>query len=433
MSKTYVLDTNVLLTDADSIFKFEENIIIIPIGVIEELDKFKKNTGSLGYNARKVIKLLDSLSLEGSLVDGVKIGAGVLKIGYEDSEHLFDTTHVDNDILKYIQKINHGAILVTRDANLRVKAHILGISAQNYKGDNYIDKDNFDNGYDKMYVSAQDIESLENDSVLVLKKSLVDFELYPNKYLHLIDMDNGLERYGRVSSVYDEESELFTVLFVGMHFPGHLSKIYPKNIEQKFLMDALLNPEIHLVSVAGPAGTGKTLLSTGASYYMVTENKSTYMYDKLLVSRPIVPMGNDIGFLPGDLKEKLDPWVTPIYDSLEFMLGKEGKRTAFNNHLVEIEPLTYIRGRSIPHNILLIDEAQNLNSLEIKTIITRVGKGTKIILTGDVDQIDNPYVDKYSNGLTCAINAFKSSSISAHIVMKEGVRSKLAEEATKRL
>jgi PhoH-like ATPase len=425
MPKTYVLDTNVLLTDGDAIYNFEDNNIIIPIGVIEELDTFKNDLSNKGYNARKVTRALDSMRDSGNLEVGVPVSQGILRIGFTDSRDIFDTKHVDKQILELVSSLKgtvENIVLVTNDANLRIRASLYGIQAEKYRGDSEGLRDEFDSGFEDIYIPSDKVKELHDKGTITLDPDWFNGEIYPNKYVCLAGFDNPDSTiFGRVSITKGQ------IIYVKNTIPESIKKVTPKNKEQWFLMDALLNTNIKLVCVAGSAGTGKTLLSTAAGYYMTMDGRA--QYSKMLIGRPTVPMGRDIGFLPGDLAEKLNPWMTPIFDSLELITGREGKSFMGIGSKIEVEPLTYIRGRSIHNSFILIDECQNLTALEIKTIITRVSEGTKIVLTGDIGQIDNPYVDHHSNGLSITINAFKGSEISSHLVMSKGVRSRLAQEA----
>lgn len=421
MIKNIILDTNCLLTDGDCIYKFDDNNVIIPMQVIEELDKFKRDQTEIGKNARKVSRTLDILRESGKLTEGVKINNGTLKIHYSRNKFKYKES-VDVQILNVAKEIqkkypNIPCILVTRDINVRLRADVLGIKSENYRG-NIIEPNKFPKGYEEIYLSQQDIDFFMTNGFL---EENIDFSVFlPNQYL--IIKNNINVKQSVLGKVSFDKTKIITLSSI----PEKLG-LKPKNKEQTFALDALLDPNIKLVSLVGIAGSGKTLCAIAAGYYQVMNLKK---YNKMLVSRPIMPMGKDIGYLPGNISEKLDPWMQPIYDALNVLTGKNGKLHIEQNiNQISVEPLTYIRGRSIHDQFMIIDEAQQLIPLEVKTILTRASNETKIILTGDIDQIDNPYVDKNSNGLITALQAFKNSTLSSHIFMSKGVRSNLAEEA----
>ena len=435
MIKNYVIDTNVLLTDPTAIFNFEDNNVIVPIGVIEELDKFKKDMSELGRNAREVSRSLDELRLQGNLREGVKIDSGgTVAVRYNGNfGSLMKETNVDLHVIHLAQKImekdtSTPTIIVSRDINVRIRATALGLKAENYESLKAEYKD-VSEGYTTIDIDPVLFEELqEKKKVPVEDLYDADFPLLPNHYYAVANSINpdGGTFFARMNSQGTALQRLISC-------PNELT-IKPKNKEQGFVVDALMDRDISLVSIAGPAGTGKTLLAIVIGMYLVETDKR---YKRLLVSRPVYPMGKDIGYLPGDIDAKLDPWMTPIYDAFDVIYSKNksqnGREIVEQDPKIIVEPLTYIRGRSIHDQILIIDEAQNLTPLEIKTIITRAGENTKVVLTGDIYQIDNPYIDATSNGLSMVISAFKGSSLAASIVMKTGVRSDLATEASERL
>ncbi|ANQ53501.1 PhoH family protein [Thermosipho affectus] len=406
MIKNFVLDTNVLIHDPESIYAFEDNNVIIPLPVLEELDNLKRQTGSLGKSARHAIRELDSLRQKGKLSEGVKLKNGgkiqvvfLKKKDHEDIDFLYEK-YIDNWILVYtlhiLKSTKQPTFLVSKDINLRVKADSLGIPSQDYLSD------------------RSELQSLtpgyfEFHNIETLDKSL----LYPNAYI-----DN-LDKYYR----FDGENLL------QMSRKITAWNVKPRNREQFFAMDALLNDNIKLVSLIGMAGTGKTFITLACALQKTfTEQK----YEKIIVARPLVAMGGkDIGYLPGSYEEKMKPWMSPIYDNLEYLfrLSNTNMKEFMKKGIIEIEALTYIRGRSIPDQFIIIDEAQNLTPHEVKTILTRAGENTKIVLLGDPYQIDTPYLDKDSNGLVYAASRFLNSKISAHIILQKGERSLLATEA----
>lgn len=432
MRKNYILDTCVLIHDPNSIFNFEDNTVIIPIGVIEQLDKFKSQLNSAGQSAREVSRSLDFLCKKGDPQEGILSGNGIIKIRYNGNiDKYFHDKRMDMHVL-HIARIMRTeepetpCIVVSRDVNVRIRAKALGFLAEDYIAEN-VSFDKVDTGYRDLYLPAEKIDELHKQHFLLIDEldlGEIKTELYPNEYLSLFsEIDGKHSILGKVSGNLKE--------IVTLRSHGYKAKINPRNREQRFTMDALLDPDIKLVSVTGPAGTGKTLLAIAAGMDQVNNT----IYERMLVSRPTVPMGKDLGYLPGTIDEKLDPWMQPLYDALDIVCNgdKNGGKTAQLTGKVVISPLAYIRGRSIHRQYLVVDEAQNLTPLELKTIITRAGEDTKVVLTGDVSQIDNPYINIDSNGLTYVMEAFKSEDLAAHIVMKKGERSRLAEIAAQKL
>lgn len=433
--KTFVLDTNVLLHDPNSILNFEEHNIIIPIVVIEEIDNFKKDQSEVGRNARSVSRLLDELRETGSLSQGVSLkNGGTLKVDIAvhdlDIGLLSADKHkADNQILAsalaMLKSSKHKIVLVTKDTNLRIKADAIGLLAEDYTTDR-VEIDDFFSGASQQSVSSLQIDELYAKGLSFDPK----IALYPNQFLTLVNEINpnhvALARYHAEDSILKPLKRLDTPPW----------GIRPRNREQQFALELLLDDSIHVVTLIGKAGTGKTLLAIAAGLQQVVDDER---YHKLLVSRPIVPMGRDIGFLPGDVGDKLKPFMQPIYDNLEFISAAnvdQRRRTTMTASQLEesgymnVEPLTYIRGRSIPNQYMIVDEAQNLTPHEVKTILTRAGEGTKIIFTGDPNQIDNPYVDAFSNGLSYLAERFRNLNIAGHITLIKGERSQLAEIAS---
>lgn len=440
MRKNFVLDTNVLLHDPRAIFHFADNTVIIPIYVLEEIDHFKKELSELGRNAREVARRLDEFrnlnSGTAHLSDGVKLeGGGILRVALATRqlpEALKASQIVDNFILGVALEVRDRdpespTILVTKDVNLRIRADALGLAAQEYDAEK-IDVEELYSGAGEVDVGGAQIDELYQAGSVAIDAVGGQNGFYANQYLLLRDRDNPSHTaLGRFDGPNKRVSQI-------KKLREGVWGIRPRNKEQHYALDLLLNDDIKLVTLVGKAGTGKTLLAIAAGLQKCVEEG---IYQKLLVSRPIFPLGKDIGFLPGDIEEKLNPWMQPIYDNIELLLGfskaekKEGRshQELIDLGYIEIEPLTYIRGRSIPNQYMIVDEAQNLTPHEVKTIITRVGENTKIILTGDPYQIDNPYVDASNNGLTTVVERFKGEAIAGHVTLVKGERSPLAELA----
>jgi PhoH-like ATPase len=434
MKKTFVLDTNVLLHDPQALFRFEDNDLVIPMTVIEEIDRFKKELSEIGRNARQFSRIMDGLRAKAKLVEGVELETGGrLRVDLYTEEHMkglppeLRTDQGDNRILAVAMAIKNqtdsAVVFVTKDTNLRIKADVLGLKAEDYESDK-VSIDDLYTGTAEVLCSREEIDLFYSQGFLPIKE-----EFLANQCLTLTDASNpshtALARYQRPMRQ--------AVALLRAPKDG-LWGIHPRNREQQFAFDLLLNDDIQLVTLVGKAGTGKTLLAIAAGLHKSADDGQ---YSRLLVSRPIFPLGRDLGFLPGDIDEKLSPWMQPIFDNVELLLGaveegskrKRGYKELVDLGLLEIEPLTYIRGRSIPKQYMIVDEAQNLTPHEIKTIVTRAGEGTKIVLTGDPYQIDNPYVDSSSNGLTYVVEKFKGEDIAGHVTLDKGERSGLAELA----
>ncbi len=433
--KNYILDTNVLLHDPQAIFKFDDNTVILPLTVIEEIDRFKKDQSETGRNARQVSRMIDGFRSQAKLVDGVPLeNGGLLKVAFYKEEFLHKlppelrSDSGDNRILAvawYLQEnLPEGTVFfVTKDINLRIKADTIGMYAVDYQNDKVPIEDLY-TGTGEVLLSKDKIDQFYTEGSLE-----IEGDFFANQGLTLVDETNpSHSALGRYSATKQEIVSLIKVSKEGIW------GIHPRNREQQFALDLLLNDDIPLVSLVGKAGTGKTLLAIAAGLVKTADESA---YNRLLVSRPVYPMGRDLGFLPGDIEDKLAPWMQPIFDNVELLLSsfdeggnrKRGYRELIDLGLMEIEPLTYIRGRSIPKQYMIVDEAQNLTPHEIKTIITRAGEGTKIVLTGDPYQIDNPYVDSASNGLSFSVERLKGQEITAHTTLTKGERSPLAELA----
>lgn len=433
MTKTFVLDTNVLLHDPRAIFGFEDNDVVVPIYVVEEIDNFKKDLSELGRNARQVSRYLDELREEGSLQKGVGLDRGgtlrVLATRTSLPPEVSTDRGQDSKILAVALELftkkaeDDEVILITKDTNLRIRADAIGIQSENFEPER-TEVEELYSGYETLQVSAEEVDRFYADGSLPLP----DPYHAPNGYLVLEDAENpSHSALGRVR-MDDGAAETLP------SFKSGVWGIRPRNKEQNFALDLLLDDSVKLVTLVGKAGTGKTMLAIAAGLHKVSEENK---YQRLLVSRPIFPLGRDLGYLPGDIEEKLNPWMQPIFDNIEYLLGispsdkKSGRsyKELIDMDLVQIEPLTYIRGRSIPNQFMIVDEAQNLTPHEVKTIISRAGEGTKIVLTGDPYQIDHPYVDATNNGLTHVVNRFRSEGIAGHVTLSKGERSELAEIA----
>jgi PhoH-like ATPase len=433
MKKTFVLDTNVLLHDPRAMFAFADNEVVIPIHVIEEIDTFKKDISELGRNARMVARSLDELRGEGSLTDGViNNEGGLLRVAISARRlpaELEDGHKADNRIVATALECQEKSpdsqvIFVTKDVNLRIRAAALGLKVEDFDAER-TDISELYSGVAEVETPGEGIDEFYRTG----KLALPDPYYFPNQFAILRDTANA--SHTALARV-DLDSQAFEPL---TKLKDGLWGVRPRNKEQTFAAELLMNDHIKLVTLVGKAGTGKTLLAIAAGLQKVTEEGA---YQRLLIARPIFPLGRDIGYLPGDIEEKLNPWMQPIFDNVEFLmgLGKAERRQGRSYHelmdmgVLEIEPLTYIRGRSIPNQFMVVDEAQNLTPHEVKTIISRAGDNTKIVLTGDPYQIDNPYVDSTNNGLVHTVNRFRAERIFGHVTLTKGERSDLAELAT---
>jgi PhoH-like ATPase len=431
--KNYVLDTNVLLHDPNSLLSFKENCVLVPIEVIEEIDHFKRQSTELGQNARTCSRTLDSLREQGHLSEGVKLSnGGHLRVIFNTKEHNGAngfTTHdnVDSRIVALalaVQKKDPATptILVSKDINLRIKADALGLQAEDYETDRVFLSDLY-SGMIEMTVSPEKMVRFRSDGELELEKG---GSYFPNEFCTLTDEAN--PKRTALTKVDATRTKLIPILDCRDGVWG----IKPRNREQHFAFDALLDDRVKLVTLMGKAGTGKTLLAMAAGLKRTVLDRE---FRRVVVARPTISMGKELGFLPGTLEEKLSPWMQPIHDALELLsdlnMGHEHRRSGdlMRSGAIVVEALSYIRGRSIANQFMVIDEAQNLTPLEAKTIITRVGHGTKIIFTGDPWQIDNPYVDSSSNGFNYIVSKFREQPIAAHIELQKGERSELAELA----
>lgn len=446
MAKIYVLDTNVLIHNPQAMFSFEENHVVIPITVIEEIDNFKKGLDEKGRNARQIGRYLDKLREQGSLQKGIPTEKnGCIQVVLsrhitETAEDILITDTNDNLIIGtalHIQKQNPDAevVLISKDANVRIKSDAVGLKAENYD----TDRINFNELYTGFYNATDEkllAELKENQFITN------PFEhLYPNQFVRFCKQP-GDEEACAIARFSRENNTLYPMKY---YSGQELFGITARNDEQSMAFDLLLDPAVKLVSLVGKAGTGKTLIALAAGLNQVVESN---LYSRLVVSRPISPLGKDIGYLPGSKAEKFNPWMQPIYDNMELLLSNKNemdnsengkifgkKAPSLHDYLdfgfIELEPLTYIRGRSLPDQYIIVDEAQNLTPHEMKTIITRAGEGTKIVLTGDPYQIDIPYLDSESNGLSVVVEKLKDEDIVGHVTLEKGERSVLANIAAK--
>lgn len=443
MKKVFVIDTNILLSDPLSIYKFADNDVIIPISVIEEVDHFKKVQSETGRNARHISRLLDKLREKGTLSSGIPLHDD------PDSGHLFVHLGRDMDLLPNLLKDstdNHlltialsiqkkflgkkRVIIITKDSNLRIKADAFGVLSEDFEADK-VDVSELYTGVRTIKLASEQISEFYRNQVMDPEPF---GEFFANDF---VVFEGDQEPSQKVLGYFDDEQKKIRMLD---KVKEDVWGIGARNLEQSFALWALLNDSIKLVSISGVAGTGKTLIAIAAGLSKTTDEGK---YNRLLVARPIFPLGKDLGFLPGDVNEKLNPWMQPIFDGLDFLLsgGAPQKKKAFsrsydeliNQGILAVEPLTYIRGRSLPASFFVVDESQNLSLHELKTILTRAGEGTKVVLTGDPYQIDNPYIDITNNGLAYVVEKFRHSPIAAHITLKHGERSKLATLAAELL
>ncbi|OLO40747.1 hypothetical protein BTR23_04540 [Alkalihalophilus pseudofirmus] len=438
MNKVYVLDTNVLLQDPHAIYAFEDNEVVIPAVVLEEVDSKKRYMDEIGRNARHFSKMMDSLRGKGKLHEGVVIETGGkvrVELNHRSFQKLKDSfAEMTNDnriiavalnlmIEEKEKEYGREVILVSKDALVRVKADALKIPSEDYLSDRVIQFNDVYPGYVEVYVEKEIVNQFFVDNEIAISE-LAKHPFYPHQFIIMKDALGGSSSaLGKVEPD-GKKVKPFQV------DPDQVWGIKARNVQQKMALELLLRRDIPLVTLIGKAGTGKTLLSL-ASGLLQTEDLG--LYKKLLVARPVIPVGKDIGFLPGEKEEKLRPWMQPIYDNLEYLFNtkKPGELDQILAGMgsIQVEALTYIRGRSIPDQFIIIDEAQNLTKHEVKTILTRVGERSKIVLMGDPKQIDHPYLDEYNNGLTYVVEKFKDQTISGHIKLEKGERSGLAQLA----
>ncbi|MFC5403036.1 PhoH family protein [Cohnella soli] len=443
MRKIYVLDTNVLLHDPLSLFAFEDNEVIIPSVVLEEIDSKKRLADEIGRNARNISRELDGMRALGRLHEGVALpNGGLLKVEmnhrrFVKVQESFGEMTNDNRILAvalnyHMEEQESGdprpVIIVSKDVLVRVKADVLGMPAEDYLSDQIVTVSDQYTGQSTLHVHPSVIDEFYSTRSIAIHQLGLKVQLNPNEFVIMRD------------ELGTSKSALLKVTSDGRKLePLHMSNdpvwgITARNAQQRMALELLLNDDIPLVTLTGRAGTGKTLITLAAGLMKVEDE---HKFKKLLIARPVVPMGKDIGYLPGEKEEKLRPWMQPIYDNLEFLFDtkKSGDldKILMGMGSIQVEALTYIRGRSIPGQFIIIDEAQNLSKHEVKTIVSRVGENSKIVLLGDPEQIDHPYLDSQSNGLTYLVERFKQEGISGHVTLEKGERSKLAQLATERL
>ncbi|MEH6936677.1 PhoH family protein [Bacillus sp. JJ664] len=438
MSKIYVLDTNVLLQDPLAIFSFDDNDVVVPAVVLEEVDSKKRYMDEVGRNARYVSKLIDSFRELGKLHESIPLeNGGTFRIelnhrSFQQLQEIFVEKTNDNRILAVAKNLSleeeakedgKTVILVSKDTLVRVKADALNLLAEDYLSDRVVEVDHIYTGYLEYYINTELLNKFYEKTELPVS-DVANHPFYPNQFVVLKDALGGSS--SALGIVDQSGTKIKKFVFSNDHIWG----IRPRNAQQSMALELLLRDDIPLVTLIGKAGTGKTLLALAAGL-MQTEDLQNYK--KLLVARPIVPVGKDLGYLPGEKDEKLRPWMQPIYDNLEYLFNtkKPGELDAILAGMgsIEVEALTYIRGRSIPEQFIIIDEAQNLTRHEVKTILTRVGDKSKIVLMGDPEQIDHPYLDEYNNGLTYVVEKFKDQKISGHVKLVKGERSSIAQLA----
>ncbi len=452
MSTINILDTNVLIHNPNAIFSFGNDRVVIPMVVIEEIDQFKKSLDEKGRNARQLGRYLDSLREKGSLKDGVENEQGgiiqvtVMNDSMAKPENMFFLDKNDNLIiataLHFKEKYpDSEVVLLSKDTNVRIKADTIGLKASNYQDDLV--------NFDEMYTGFRELEISQSQLGLYLTNGFIfveeEFgEFYPNQFVKLTCTNEPSTEDSYVLGRYNTREHSINML-KNYSMEQEVFGITSRNMEQVMALDLLLDDDVKMVSLSGIAGTGKTLLAMAAGLQKVVEDD---FYKRLVISRPISPLGKDLGYLPGSKSEKFNPWMQPIYDNMEILItnhqdsyhkdnvrvfGKQniGLDDFLDFGFIELEPLTYIRGRNLPNQFMIIDEAQNLTPHEMKTIITRAGEGTKIVLTGDPYQIDMPYLDSQSNGLSRVVELLKNEELVGHVTLQKGERSKLAEMAAK--
>ncbi|MDD5633733.1 MAG: PhoH family protein [Candidatus Omnitrophica bacterium] len=442
MRKTFVLDTNVILHNPNSLISFADNVVLLPIEVLEELDRFKRNHDEKGRNARIAIRMLDEFRSRhrGKPGEGFPLdNGGLLKIAIGIEKDIFEKSGLSASIADNrrliaaysLKQKGETVIFVTKDINARIKADALGITSVDFEKQK-VDFEHLYSGWHTIDAGKDDIDNFYQSREFKVREN----EFFPNEFAVLVDQENPKHTaIGR----YKEE---FGILMPLIFNKSNVVSIKPRNREQVMAVELLLNDDIDLVTLVGSAGTGKTLLAIAAGLHKIIKDKS---YAGLLISRPVMPLGRDIGYLPGTKEEKLESWMGPIYDNLEYIFNAEKKEKAtqvktkaqiekfIKEEIIELEAMTFMRGRSIPDRFIIIDEAQNMTPHEVKTVISRAGSHTKIVLTGDPYQIDNPYLDSSSNGLTYCVEKMKGQRMFGHITLTKSERSPLASMAAELL
>ena len=435
--KSFVLDTSVLLYDPSALTGFADNEVVLPFQVIEELDKFKKGSDDIGQHARQIIRFLDRLRAKGRLVDGVPVEetGGTLRVVLGDDLPVHPNLHADNPddriigVAYRLKEEGVPTIFISKDINARIKSDALGINTQDYEK-HKVDFSNIYLGYREMPADRPTIDRLRRDKAIDPPAD----DLYPNEFVILTDPgDPEQTAIGR----YDARQKRLVALRFG---DKTYQTVSARNPQQQMAIELLMLDSVSFVTLLGPAGTGKTLLAVACGMQKVLAEKK---YERLLVTRPVIPFGQDIGYLPGAKEQKLYHWMQPIFDNLAYILRT--KKTGGNGGMderiqdlidagaLELEALTYIRGRSIPDQCIIVDEAQNLTPREVKTVVSRVGEDSKLVLTGDPWQIDNPYLDSSSNGLAYAAERMKGEELVGHVMLNKSERSDLASLAAQKL
>lgn len=439
-----ITDTNIFINDPNCINAFPGDLIKIPLEVVEEIDDLKRRMDDVGRNARQTSRILDDLGgKNGNLSEGVALENGaVVSVEFGDKglaslPASLRQNKEDNRILATalsIREKNPGSecFFVTKDINMRIKANAIGLKTMEFEFDR-IEFEELYQGYREVEVTKAQLDGFKKNKRFV--PELGEDRMAPHEIAILACEETDGTAYGR----WDEEAG--ALLPFKYSLDSVIAGLKPLNPEQLFAFELLLNEDIQLVTLNGRAGTGKTLIALAAGCHYVLENAGGY--EKMLVSRPVIPLGKDLGFLPGGIEEKLDPWMMPIYDNLDLIFSlsspertgqkRNVRELIENTQVIQVEPLTYIRGRSLPNQFMIVDEAQNLSPHEVKTIITRAGKDTKVVLTGDPYQIDHPYLDTNSNGLNYVVERFKNSQVAGHVTLIKGERSELAELAAELL
>ncbi len=434
LAKTFVLDTNVLIHRPDAFLSFRNSLVVIPLWVFEELDSLKRDHAGRGRSARQAIRYINESSKKGNLQKGVKLpSGGILKVGLAQNALLpsdLALDKMDNKIIRCalaLKQRGENVFFVSKDINARIKAGVLGLKAVDYEKH----KVSMEHLYDGVLETALPNEALAGFQ-LAGSMSWDEKSLYPHQYVLFHGEKPDKSRTRHIGRWHSAEKLLKYV----ESWQEPVMGIKPLNVKQRMAFDLLLDDSVPLVTLVGKAGTGKTLLALAAALKKTLDNKQ---YARVLVSRPIIPMGQDLGYLPGQKQAKMSHWMQPVFDNLEFIIDSAQQQNLksidqlLNNKVMEIEAITYIRGRSLPRQYIIIDEAQNLTPHEVKTIVSRAGDGSKVVFTGDPYQIDSPYLDAESNGLTYLVEAFKEQSLAGHISLAKSERSPLAELATELL
>jgi PhoH-like ATPase len=426
--KSFILDTSVLLYDKDSIHSFPENDVIIPLVVLDEVDRFKEKSGILGEYARYVNRYLDDLRDRGSLHEGISLASGqTIRVEinhYGNVPHGLDPLSADNRIIAVAHELSKSldqkVTVITKDINFRVKCDALGIYSEDYYKDRIISSENqIYSGQKQISLSRSSIDKFHKNGSLKISDIREEYDFYPNQFVVGKGQQGAGSLLGMVKD--DEIVSLKCDLWDAV-------SVNPRNKEQKFALDLLTRDDIPLVTMTGIAGSGKTFLTLMAALSGLNQGR----YERIIFTRSIQTVGKDIGYLPGDIKEKMNPWMAPVVDNFRHAFKDVSYFDLMQeNGQVEVAPMSFIRGRTFSNSFLIVDESQNASIHELKTVITRMGEGSKIVLLGDIEQIDTPYIDSLSNGLTIVTEKFKSKDLAGHITLIKGERSKLATLASR--